>query len=248
LKAPSLAFDLDIKGGKVVTAAMEMRGAAGLAVHFDAGTAAGISGNINKVFFVPVDMSFPIAGLPVPLAITLRQTMTLTTEFTAQTATVSATEEYDFAGAIRMGLHNGQWSASAPTPLVPKQKFEDAVGGASAGVNGLIFGYGGKVIVGIGAFGFVTGPYVGYNTVIGISRSSDLVGPIMPVCRSSILDVDVRYGIGYSIPKVVAKAINVVLRLFNRRPIQPTGGVDYSHPVENRHDEFPAGCTGPPAQ
>ena len=55
---------------------------------------------IRQNFFVPVDAAFPIVGLPVPLSVVFRQTLTVTTMFTAQTGTLEATGEYDFGGVL----------------------------------------------------------------------------------------------------------------------------------------------------
>jgi hypothetical protein len=242
LKSPSLRFNLVIAHGSVQTAEVELMGAAGLGVHFDAGTAAGVPGNINKTFFVPVDLSLPISGIGAPFAVTLRQTMTLTTFFTVQTATLSADGEYEFQGSISMGLHNGSWGASAPTSLTTKQSLLQSMGGASLGVNGLTFGYGGKVIVGIGAFGFVTGPYMGYNTVIGITKGSDMTMVASIPCRSAILDVSMRFGVGYLIPQPVTSAINFILKRLNLKPISSSGGAEHTEALIHKSDVFPAGC------
>ena len=111
LHSPSLRFNLVITGGHVQTAEVELRGGTGLTVHFEAGTDAGVSGNIHQSFFVPVDFSFPIAGLPVPFSVVIRQTMTLTTSFTAQTGTLMAEGDYGFDGSISSAVMRavGRW-------------------------------------------------------------------------------------------------------------------------------------------
>jgi hypothetical protein len=244
LKNPSLRFNLVIVHGAVRTAEVELMGAAGLGVHFDAGTDKGIEGRINKIFFVPVDLSLPVNGIGVPFAITLRQTMTLTTDFTAKIGTLSANGEYEFQGSISMGLHDGAWRAGAPTSLSIKQNLLKSVDGASLGVNALTFGYGGKIIVGIGAFGFVTGPYMGYNTIVGITKGSDLSGSL--ACRSTILDVSMRLGVGYLMPQTVTNAINFILKKLNVKAIESSGGLEHMEPLIRKDDVFPAGCGAKP--
>ena len=246
LDHPSLHFNLVIANGDLRTAEVELGGAAGLTVHFEAGTAMGQQGNINKRFFVPVDLSLPITGFGVPFAVTFRQTMVLTTSFTAQNGLINSTGDYGFGGSFTMGLHDGSWGIGGPTSLSTKQNLLASVGGASFGVNGLTFAYGGKVIVGIGAFGFVTGPYMGYNTVVGTEKGSSMM-VASPSCRRAILDMSMRVGVGYMIPQVVTNAINFILTRLNVTPIQSSAGVEHLEPLIHKDDVFPAGCGDKPA-
>jgi hypothetical protein len=242
LDHPSLHFNLYISGGKVRTAEVTLNGAAGLTVHFEAATAVGSNGNINKVFFVPVDLSLPISGFGVPFAVTFRQTMVLTTSFTAQNGTINATGDYTFGGSFSMGLRDGSWGVGAPTSFSPKQTLLSGIGGASLGVNGLTFAYGGKVIVGIGAFGFVTGPYFGYNTTVGMVNGSSMSVAGAPPCRRAILDITMRVGVGYMIPQVVTNAINFILTSLNLKAIPTSAGLEHSETIITQDNVFPAGC------
>ncbi|MDQ2665629.1 MAG: hypothetical protein M3Z05_06435 [Gemmatimonadota bacterium] len=249
LKQPSVHFDLVIRNGTVVTALVELRGATGFRVHLAAGTDAGVTGNIHQNFFVPVDASFPIGGLAVPLSVVFRQTLTLTTMFTAQTGTLEATGEYDFGGVLlKAGKQNGgAWGVQGPRSPEVKQSLANSLSGASLGVNALVFGYGAKVIVGIGAFGFVTGPYLGYNTVVALEKGSSMTMAGMPPCRSARLTTAVRYGVGYQMPQLVTNAINFFLHALNIRPILSEGGVQNSEDLMDKTDTYPAGCGSTPA-
>lgn len=242
LDQPSLHFNLYISSGTVRTAEVTLNGAAGLTVHFEAATAVGATGNINKVFFVPVDLSLPISGFGVPFAVTFRQTMVLTTAFTAQNGNINATGDYSFGGSFSMGLRDGSWGVGAPTSFTPKQKLLGGIGGSSLGVNGLTFAYGGKVIVGIGAFGFVTGPYFGYNTTVGTVNSSSMTVAASPPCKRAILDITMRVGVGYMIPQVVTNAINFILTKLNLKAIPTSAGLEHSETIITQNDVFPAGC------
>jgi hypothetical protein len=241
LKNPSVHFDLVIHRGTIYTALVQLKGTAGFRVHFTAGTDAGISGNIHQNFFVPVDATFPIAGLGVPLSVVIRQTLTLTTLFTAQNGTLESTGEYDFGGDFKAGKENGgDWRADGPTSVTTKQNLANTTEGISLGVNGLVFGYGAKIIVGIGAFGFVTGPYVGYNTVIGINKSSSMPGALP--CASGQLNTSMRYGVGYQMPQLVTDAINFFMRALNVKPINSEGGFEKQEGLIDKTDYVPAGC------
>jgi hypothetical protein len=94
----------------------------------------------------------------------------------------------------------------------------------SLSANGLIVTYEGRAIVGIGAFGFVTGPFVGVGTSIGVTRGSDASDSITPPCRQADLTMWVRAGVGYAIPQSVAKVLNFILSVFNVAPIKSSGG------------------------
>jgi hypothetical protein len=241
LKDPSVHFDLVIRGGTIYTAMVQLKGTAGFRVHFTAGTDAGIAGNIRQNFFVPVDAAFPIVGLAVPLSVVIRQTLRLETLFTAQTGTLEATGEYAFGGEFKAGkVNGGDWRADGPTSVTTKQNLADTLDGISMGVNGLVFAYGAKVIVGIGAFGFVTGPYVGYNTVVGVNKSSSLPGALP--CGSGTLNTSMRFGVGYQMPQPVTNAINFFLHALGVQPINSEGGIDKTEGLIDKTDYHPSGC------
>lgn len=241
LNHPSVHFALVIRGGTIYTAFVQLQGTAGFRVHFSAGTEAGISGNIKQNFFVPIDASFPIIGAPVPLSVVLRQTLRVETIFTAQNGTLEATGEYTFGGDFRAGKENGgDWRADGPTSVTTKQNLANTIDGISLGVNGLVFAYGAKVIVGIGAFGFVTGPFVGYNTVIGINKTSSMPGALP--CQSGTLNTSMRFGVGYQMPEPVVKVINIFMHALGIKPINSEGGIEKEEPLIDKTDYVPAEC------
>ncbi|MEP7087483.1 MAG: hypothetical protein ABI884_09120 [Gemmatimonadota bacterium] len=241
LNQPTVHFALVIQNGTIYTAYVQLTGTAGFKVHFTAGTDAGIAGNIRQNFFIPIDATFPITGIAVPLSVVIRQTLRVETIFTAQTGTLEATGEYAFGGEFKAGKENGgAWRADGPTSVTTKQNLANTLDGISLGVNGLVFAYGAKIIVGIGAFGFVTGPYVGYNTVVGVNKASSMPGALP--CRSGTLNTSMRFGVGYQIPQVVAKAINFFMHALGVKPINSEGGFEKEEPLINKTDYVPEGC------
>jgi hypothetical protein len=241
LNHPSVHFALEIRGGTIYTAFVQLQGTAGFRVHFSAGTEVGIAGNIKRNFFVPIDASFPIIGAPLPLSVVLRQTLRIETIFTAQNGTLEATGEYTFGGDFKAGKENGgDWRADGPTSVTTKQNLANTLNGMSLGVNGLVFAYGAKVIVGIGAFGFVTGPYVGYNTVIGVNKTSSMPG-VLP-CQSGTLNTSMRFGVGYQMPEPVVKVINIFMHALGIKPINSEGGIEKEEALIDKTDYVPAGC------
>jgi hypothetical protein len=166
------------------------------------------------------------------------------TMFTAKTSTLLAKGEYGFNGVWSAGYSNGSWTVSGPAAFAPKWTLADSMGGASLGVNGLVFGYGARVIVGIGAYGFVTGPFAGVTTIVGLTRGSDLSIGMAPVCRSSILDMSMKVGVGWSIPHPVAGVINFIFRQLHIKEIDESGGPGYEKPLYHVDQKVPDGCAG----
>jgi hypothetical protein len=244
-KSPSLKFNLDIKNGAIKTAQVALLGVAGLRIDFEAGTVPGLSGNINKVFYVPIDFTIPIIGKTVPVAVTFRQTFILRTAFTAKNSTVSAGGDYAFTGAVSMGLQDGAWTVSAPTSFTVQKSLPNSVTGHSLGAISIIFGYGTKVIVGIGAFGFVTGPYLGYDTQAAAVRQGEVTLGLAPIlCHGAVLDVGMKVGVGYSLPQPLTSAINSILRALNVKAISGFGGVAHEETLIHKAESIPTNCTG----
>jgi hypothetical protein len=243
LSSPSLKFDLKIHGGAVQTAKIVLTGAAGLTVHIESATAKGIDGNINRQFFVPVELSIPISGMGVPFAVTLQQQLLIRTAFTAKNSTLTTTGDYSFSGEMYMGFDHGSWGVGAPTSLHTNTSLGQSLDGLSLGVTGIVFAMEGRVIVGIGAFGFVTGPYLGYQANVGLTRGSDQAKMLVGVtCRGSILDLALNVGIGYKLPKPVTSAINAILKTLNLAPMQGSGGLKHSEPLLHTAADNPKGC------
>jgi hypothetical protein len=238
LRSPAIHFYLKIDGGTVRRAGVELKGAAGLVVKFSAGSTSGLAGNINKTFSVPVDLCFPIVGKAVPVVATVRQTFLIHTGFSAKNSTLNVNGDYEFAGSVFMGVQDGSWTISAPTKLNVRQSLMNSISGASIGANAIIFGYGARVIVGIGAFGFATGPFLSYDTVVGATRGSDIAFP----CRTGILRLSMRAGIGYQIAQPVTRVINFFLRTFNLREISGSGGIGHEEKLVSHVESVPHNC------
>jgi hypothetical protein len=245
LNSPSINFNLKIHGGQVQTAKVVLNGAAGLTVHIESATPEGADGNVNKSFFVPVDLSIPIGGMGVPFAVTLHQQLIIRTAFTAKNSTLSTTGDYSFTGQIYMGYDNGGWGVGAPTSLTTNQALGNSLAGVSLGATGMVFGMEGRIIVGIGAFGFVTGPYLGYSIIVGLTRGSDLVTGLVGItCRGTVLDLGLNVGVGYQIPQPVTKAINSILQALNLKPIQGSGGLKHNENLLHKAQDYPKNCAG----
>jgi len=228
LSKPSLDFDLAIKGGKVQRALVRLDGAAGLLMKFEAGAEKGFKANVNERIVLPVDFSLPITGLPVPFAVTVRQQFIIKTAFGATTG-LSATGDYTFSGSFSAGYQNGTFAISGPTGFSAKESLLKSTSGVSLAPMGLVLMHQTRVIVGIGAFGFATGPFFGFNSTVGVTQTGAASAMLLN-CKQATLNVGLVAGIGYSIPQPVTDAINFVLRQLNLGQIKSYGGID-SKPI-----------------
>ena len=75
-----------------------------------------------------------------------------------------------------------------------------------------------------------------------ISKGSDASAGMTIPCRSAILDISMRFGVGYQIPQAVTSAINFILRKLNVRTIEGSDGTDHTESLISKKDAFPAGC------
>jgi hypothetical protein len=244
MSAPQLRFNIDVSPGYIKTAAIQLTGAAGFTITLKAGAAIqDIQANLHEFGQVPLDVQLPITGLGVPLVVRLINTFKLDTGFSAKTSVLQATGDFTASGALTVGYVNKEWGATG-MQMTLKQNLADAVGGVSVGINSLVFGINQTLMVGLGAFGFATGPYVALvSTITALDQSSIAMRP----CRQGTFNMQVYAGIGYSIPKVVAAVVNFFFSLVHVQPIQASGDVVRMKTPKilvERKDEIPPGCSG----
>jgi hypothetical protein len=187
---------------------------------------AGLDLNLKDDISIPFDVGLSFKGqILQPFSHTIRHRFILSTAFSAKGTELKANCEYKFAGSIHMGFHNGSFDVSAPA-FTPGRCLVDSITGRSLGANALTFAVQGKLIFGIGAGGFVAGPYVGYDTSFGITRGSDqstfLVGS---TCHSSDVAVSVDAGVGYGVPQQLVSAVNFFLRAIHVQEIDGVGSI-----------------------
>lgn len=244
LNAPSLHFNLDIKDAKIITADVEISGAAGLLVSLEGGTTQNLKGNFDVTRALPMDLRIPIYGLPVPLAVIIQHSVSLRSGFSAKNTTMSATGEYTFGGSIWAGYKEGSWGAGAFDRVSTKTNLGGSLDGLSVGITWVAFSMSQKVMVGVGAFGFATGPYVQL-----IEETTALKSPTIAwSCKKATLKMMLYAGVGYSIPKPVTDAINFFLRIFTTKQIQGSGSlIKLNPPIDliSKTDEIPYACAEP---
>jgi hypothetical protein len=243
---PEVLFDAEIIDGSI-KANLQVVGGGGVTITLDAASSPNFQGNIHEIGLIPLDITIPI-GTIVPLSINLSQSVDVQSAFSAKTSTLHGEGGISLTGAIYAEYNNG-WKVTPPKAEV-KQNLAGLVTGISVGINSMVFAVNQRVLVGVGAFGFSTGPFVNLTSSItslkGSSIATTLVMP-MAICTQGTFNMDLGAGIGYSMPKVVAAVINTVLSWFGAKPIKSTGSIiALPKPVHlvDKRDERPEGCAG----
>jgi hypothetical protein len=222
LESPQLDFALKMDGRKVMTATVSLQGGAGLILGFDASNTVGVNNNVRLRYFLPVELSVPISGFKLPFAATMSQILGIQTAF-ASKGSVAARGEYAFRGGIEMGFSlGGGFNVGAPTSFSIRDSLVKSVSGVAMAPVGLILSHRARAIVGIGAFGFVTGPYATLTSTAAVTHAG--AGNMAAPCRQATLSISMAGGVGYSIPESVANVINTVLSIFHVKGIKSEGG------------------------
>jgi hypothetical protein len=243
LDQPDFTFNLDITGGRLKTAEVELNVSGGLKVAFK-GATGGEFKNFNKVTAIPLDLSIPIptAG---GFAATFHQAILIQTMFTAKQAMIDVAGDYTLSGSIKAGIVNGKPGGTSDVSLTVNQGLGASLNGVSVGINGLVLGYSAKFIAGIGAYSFVVGPYASVNTTVGATRGSDAQTAMVGyTCRSAEFHMWLDYGVGVAVPNFVVKILNGILSVFSSKA---TISSSYSTKlgkviIKDIMEYIPAGC------
>ncbi|MFF5180174.1 hypothetical protein ACFY2Q_19295 [Micromonospora sp. NPDC000316] len=237
MKSPKATFHLEIRGATVQRAELSISGLAALRIEIAGATDRGQ--NINKRIPIPLDFSVPVGQvLGVPFSITATQLVGLQTAFSAKDGNIKASGEWSLGGSVGFGYANGEFGVTEPWGLNVRNSITDSIYGPSVGVNGIIVHYQAAFRAGLGAFGFTAGLYATVTATVGLTVGSALGAPLA-LCRSTQLGIFLDYGVGYSIPAGLAKAINVFLRLINAGTIAAKGGIGQVDNVFNKLDVQP---------
>ncbi len=252
LNRPDFTFNLDITGGRLNTAEIEMAFDGGLKVGFNGGTH-GDFRNYATLTEIPMDASIPIPLHP-PFAATFQQAMLIRTMFTSKNAVIDVNGDYALSGKIKAGIVNGNKVGSSDISLTVKQSLAESLTGASPGVNGLVLGYSGRLTAGIGALAFVVGPYANIKATVGATRGSDLsTGLVSYPCKSAEFHTWLAYGVGFTAPtwtQAVSDAITGFLSVIHiikpQRVILNSNKEFGTVPIKDIAPEYiPAGCGKP---
>ncbi len=245
LNHPDFTFNLDIRGGRLNTAEVEVAINGKFRISFDGGTGGDFT-NPNQITEIPVDLSIPLP-VAAPFAVTLHNAILIQTLLTAKQATLNVKGIYSLSGTVKAGIVNGKPAGSADLSVTVDQGLTESLAGVSLGVNGVVLGYNGKILAGIGAFSLAVGPYVGLKATVGATRGSDAqTGMVGYTCRSSEFNMDMGYGVGVAVPHFVVDIINGILGVFGSKAQISSS---YSHElgkvnIMSNSRVIPLGCGG----
>jgi hypothetical protein len=129
-------------------------------------------------------------------------------------------------GGIRAGYRDGEFSVGGPMGFGAQQTLLPSIEGVAFAPTGIVMTHQLSVIVGLGAFGFVTGPYGFLNSGVTATNGSTLGDPVVH-CRQESVSMHLGAGVGYRMPEQVASAINAVLRALRiREQIKSSAGLE----------------------
>ena len=246
---PHVVFCASIENG-AIEANLQLAGGAGVTVTFDAASSQQFTGgNIKETGLIPLDITVPIGGIFLPLEIDLSQSIDLSSAFSAKTSRLHGEGGVGLTGEIAADYHKGGWEITPPHGEV-KENLAGMVTGISVGINSMVFAINQRLMVGVGALSFATGPYVdlisALTTLKGSSIGTTLLNPT-PICAQGTFNMTLGAGIGYSMPRIVASVLNTVLGWFGVKPIPPWGSIvalPKRATLIDQRDEIPNGCSG----
>jgi hypothetical protein len=246
---PHVVFCASIENGSI-EANLQLAGGAGVTVSLDAASSQEFTGgNIKEVGLIPLDITVPIGGIFLPLEIDLSQSIDLESAFSAKTSRLHGAGGIDLTGEVAADYHKGSWEITPPHGQV-KENLAGMVTGISVGINSLVFAINQRLMVGVGALSFATGPYVdlisSVTSLKGSSIGTTLLNPT-PICAQGTFNMTLGAGIGYSMPRIVASVLNTVLSWFGVKPVPPWGSIvalPKRATLIDHRDEIPNGCSG----
>ena len=246
---PHVVFCASIDNGSI-EANLQLAGGAGVTVTLDAASSQEFTGgNIKETGLIPLDITVPIGGIFLPLQIDLSQSIDMASAFSAKTSRLHGAGGIDLTGEIAADYHKGAWEITPPQGQV-KENLAGMVTGISVGINSMVFAISQRLMVGVGALSFATGPYVdlisSVTSLKGSSIGTTLLNPT-PICAQGTFNMSLGAGIGYSMPRIVASVLNTVLGWFGVKPVPPWGSIvalPHRKTLIDHRDEIPDGCSG----
>jgi hypothetical protein len=247
VKDVHLHFSLDIVNSTIVTCGLDLGGALGVTLHMDSHTTKDFQVNLHKKWWVPIDLTIPI-GLGnvtgIPFSVTFNMMLNVNTGFSAKQSILTAEGDYTYSGGLWAGYKkNGGWQVTSATNLAARTDMGRSIQGISVGINSLAMAAAIRAMVGIGAFGFNTGVYIGMRFDGTLLRQADIALP----CREATIGVFLDSGVGYSLPGFFVDVLNKLLSAFTKYQIDRVGTLlkGPSKDLFHGYTEIPAACASP---
>jgi hypothetical protein len=222
LRGAHIDFVLDIFNKKISTWGMKLSGAASLILHVQTHSDLDRFLNAHKKVALPIDVSIPIPIGGVPFALTFHESFILSTAFSAKRSVLNANGEYTLSGDVFIGWRNGSPAFDTFREVTAKTDLGDSIEGLSVGMNSLVAAFSIRPMIGIGAFGFNTGVYVGVDFSGSVLRQSDIVESS---CRAGYMNGQIDSGVGYQLPSGLVNLVNKLLKVFSNYQMDEIGTI-----------------------
>lgn len=226
---PSLDFGVRIGGGHIVNARVQLSGAAGLRFGIAASVESSAANFHGGRIQLPVDIDIPLLVAGIPMTVGIQQIFSVSLGLGGK-AELDTSGEYRLSGALGFHLVDGKPGVDLPKLTTTKSALRN-VHSLAVAPSALTFAYAVKVSIGIGPPGFNAGLWYQVAASLGLATSGSqidqLQGTSLVTCKTVSLGLQGRYGVGYTIPQLVADAINLFLKAVFRHPpapVLPTGG------------------------
>ena len=242
-----LHFTLDIQNGKIITCGIDLGGALGVTLHMDAYSTKDFQVNLHKKWWVPLDLTIPIglgnmAGIP--FSVTFNMMLDVSSAFSAKQSVLTAQGDYTYTGGLWAGYKSvGGWQFNPVSEVTAQTDMGRSIQGVSVGINSLVIASSIRAMVGIGAFGFNTGVYIGMRFDGTLLRASDIALP----CKKATIEVFMDSGVGYSLPGFVVDLVNKLLSAFTPYQIDRVGTIlkGPSGGLFHGDSQIPGACATP---
>ncbi|MHB8655047.1 MAG: hypothetical protein ACYDA9_14355 [Terriglobia bacterium] len=237
-------FVLNIVNGRIVKCGIDMGGAVGVKLYMDARSMKDFQVNLHKKWWEPVDLTIPLGignVFGVPFSVTFNMMLDVNSGFSAKQSILHAEGDYNYKGGLWAGYSNGSWQATTASEVTARTDMGRSIQGISLGINSLVMACSVRAMVGIGAFGFNTGVYVGMRFDGTILRAPDEAFP----CKQGTIEVFIDSGVGYSLPGFVVDVINKFLSLFTKYQMDRVGTIlkGPSQRLFHGNTQIPGGCS-----
>jgi hypothetical protein len=204
-------FVLDIFSKRISTWGMKLSGAASLVLQVQTHSDLDRFLNAHQKVAIPMDISVPIPIGGVPFALTFHESFLLSTAFSAKRSILNANGEYTLSGNVFVGWRGGSPVFNTFSAVTAKTDLGNSIEGLSVGMNSLVAGFSIRPMIGIGAFGFNTGVYVGVDFSGSVLKQSDVV---LAACRGGYMKGIIDSGVGYQLSTGLVYLVNKILKAF----------------------------------
>ncbi|HEY4226501.1 MAG TPA: hypothetical protein VGM70_11865 [Pseudolysinimonas sp.] len=242
---PTANFQLKISGGSIDSTGLTVRGAAKIVADLKANAApnSAIHGfspplGLDFAFSVPIGLFF---GVPLNMVVSQHFGVEVNIPGTAQ---LLAHGELNLGSTIGFSYAGGKFRNTTTATFDPTVSLK-ATDSIAVGISYAVFDYNVRFTVGFGLLGFVAGVYLALGlhvmATVGAPFGSDY-DPNQPIehCRSVQASLFADYGVGYTIPKVVADVTNFFLKAFHSDPIPASGGLSNGwQPIKSAYSYAP---------